>query len=128
MENLESKQKVIKKFLQASKVASANLQTNTGYVSLVFSPSASESREKTDKLGVVLTFEEWQAIATLLKAESEIPWSTFCNNRFISFLLEAIDSIPSTVRESKPASERESGVEHQKLVERYSHFIRDSFQ
>jgi hypothetical protein len=84
----------LEKQIKTGEVYGQTLVANTGYLNLVFSPAASENKQAENKLGIVLTFQEWRAIGELLAAEDLIPWSTWVNNRFVAFLREAIDSIP----------------------------------
>jgi hypothetical protein len=70
------------------------IAANTGYCNLCFSPAATANATPENKLGVVLTFQEWRAIGALISAERQIPWSSWVTARFVDFLLEAIDSIP----------------------------------
>jgi hypothetical protein len=80
--------------IKRGEVFGETLVANTGYCNLVFSPAASENKQAENKLGIVLTFQEWKAIGELIKQEQLIPWSAWVNARFVDFLQEAIDSIP----------------------------------
>lgn len=89
------KEKDIKDFLRRHKeIQSAQLITQSGFISMVASPAASRELEKRDKLAVCLTFEEWRAIELVLELADAKNFLTI-DSSTLGFLRECIASIPA---------------------------------
>ena len=94
-EHDHKQQNQINQFFKKSPELSRSLLTSVGYVNLAFSPAAARDKQDMQKLGLVLTFQEWLAIADLIERERQVHWSNLASSECLDYLYAVIKTIPS---------------------------------
>ncbi len=88
-------QRAIRDFVKQEKIQSGQMVYQGGYVSVCFSPAATNAQEASDKLAICCSYREWVAIGQILELwHSKDPLLTV-DSQALDFLRGAIKNVPA---------------------------------